>query len=86
MLRAFIKQYAEAVGLEPEKLFEEFNSEIPIHMQEDIPEQLSRVNTKIIVGKGVLSFRCIAQITYCDCCYWCYLFLYGIYLLKEYRK
>ena len=29
MLRAFIKQYAEAVGLDPEELFEEFNNEIP---------------------------------------------------------
>ena len=28
-VRAFIKQYAEAVGLEPEEIFEKFNSEIP---------------------------------------------------------
>ena len=28
-VRAFIKQYAEAVGLDPEELFEEFKNEIP---------------------------------------------------------
>ena len=28
-VRAFIKQYAEAVGLEPEDFFEEYKSEIP---------------------------------------------------------
>lgn len=45
-VRAFIKQYAEAVGLEPEILFEEFNSEIPNTVNEDIPEHLSRVQTR----------------------------------------
>jgi cytoskeletal protein RodZ len=45
-VRAFIKQYAEAVGLEPEILFEEFNSEIPNTVNDDIPEHLSRVQTR----------------------------------------
>ena len=33
--RAFIKQYAEAVGLEPEELFEEYKNEIPIAYEDD---------------------------------------------------
>ena len=45
-VRAFIKQYAEAVGLEPEILFEEFNSEIPNTVNDDIPGHLSRVQTR----------------------------------------
>ncbi|WP_309143470.1 RodZ domain-containing protein [Bacillus sp. V3B] len=45
-IRAFIKQYAEAVELEPEELFEEFKSEIPTILNDDIPEQLSRVKTR----------------------------------------
>lgn len=45
-VRAFIKQYAEAVGLEPEVLFEEFNSEIPNIVSDDIPGHLSRVQTR----------------------------------------
>ena len=45
-VRAFIKQYAEAVGLEPEVLFEEFNSEIPNTVSDDIPGHLSRVQTR----------------------------------------
>lgn len=42
-VRAFIKQYAEAVGLDPETLFEEYESDIPRTEQEEFPEQLSRV-------------------------------------------
>jgi cytoskeletal protein RodZ len=45
-VRAFIKQYAEAVDLEPEILFEEFNSEIPNTVDDDIPGHLSRVQTR----------------------------------------
>ena len=55
-VRAFIKQYAEAVGLDPEELFEEFNNEIPSTHADDIPGQLSRVKTKQRSVKGVLSF------------------------------
>ena len=57
MLRAFIKQYAEAVGLEPEELFEEFNNEIPSTHADDIPGHLSRVKTKQSLSvNGVRSF------------------------------
>lgn len=41
--RAFVKQYAEAVGLDSEKIFEEFKNELPSTKTEAIPEQLSRV-------------------------------------------
>jgi cytoskeletal protein RodZ len=42
--RAFVKQYAEAVGLDPEMVFEEYKNELPSTQKEGIPEQLSRVN------------------------------------------
>ncbi|KAA0547871.1 helix-turn-helix domain-containing protein [Bacillus sp. BGMRC 2118] len=41
--RAFVKQYAEAVGLDPEIIFDEYKHEIPTTQKEAIPEQLSRV-------------------------------------------
>lgn len=43
--RAFMKQYAEAVDLDPEMLFEEYKNEVPSTYKEDVPEQLSRVKT-----------------------------------------
>ena len=55
-VRAFIKQYAEAVGLDPEELFEKFNNEIPSTHAEDIPGQLSRVKTKRTIGEGSSKF------------------------------
>lgn len=45
-VRAFIKQYAEAVGLEPEQLFDEFKGEVPSTMNDEVPSQLSRASTK----------------------------------------
>ncbi|MFS0782228.1 helix-turn-helix domain-containing protein [Bacillus sp. 1P06AnD] len=45
-VRAFIKQYAEAVGLDPEELFDQYGSEVPTVQNDEIPEQLSRVQTK----------------------------------------
>lgn len=51
-VRAFIKQYAEAVGLEPEAVFEEFNNEIPSILSEDIPGQLSRVQTRKSISEN----------------------------------
>ncbi|WP_246939745.1 helix-turn-helix domain-containing protein [Bacillus pinisoli] len=41
--RAFVKQYAEAVGLDSERIFEEFKHELPNTQKEALPEQLSRV-------------------------------------------
>ncbi|MBA2876562.1 helix-turn-helix domain-containing protein [Thermaerobacillus caldiproteolyticus] len=45
-VRAFIKQYAEAVGLDSEELFEEYKHEIPQSQHEELPEQLSRVKSR----------------------------------------
>ncbi len=46
--RAFIKQYAEAVGLDPERLFDEYASEIPKTETEptEVPNSLSRRQRK----------------------------------------
>ncbi|MET3699542.1 cytoskeletal protein RodZ [Bacillus oleivorans] len=49
-VRAFIKQYAEAVGLEPEEIFNVYANEIPASHHEDLPEQLSRVQTRKTVS------------------------------------
>jgi cytoskeletal protein RodZ len=45
-VRAFIKQYAEAVGLDPEQIFEEYKQDIPQSYQEEVPQPLSRVKTR----------------------------------------
>jgi len=45
-VRAFIKQYAEAVGLDPDEIFETYKSEVPSVFNDDLPEQLSRVKTR----------------------------------------
>lgn len=41
-VRAFIKQYGEAVGLDPESLFNEYKHEIPSVYEEQVVEPLSR--------------------------------------------
>lgn len=51
-VRAFIKQYAEAVGLQPEELFEQYKTEIPSPINEDIPEKLSRVQSRKNISAG----------------------------------
>jgi cytoskeletal protein RodZ len=51
-VRAFIKQYAESVGLSPEVIFEEYKNDIPTSFNDDIPEQLSRVNTRKTVPQS----------------------------------
>lgn len=43
--RAFIKQYAEAVGLDPDKLFDEYASEVP-KTEAEVSNGLSRVQKK----------------------------------------
>nr|WP_275296748.1 RodZ domain-containing protein [Bacillus sp. REN10] len=42
-VRAFIKQYAEAVGLNAEELFEEFKSEVPSSHEDEIPQRATKV-------------------------------------------
>jgi cytoskeletal protein RodZ len=44
-VRAFIKQYAEALGLSPEEIFETYKSEIPASHNEELPQKLSRVKS-----------------------------------------
>ncbi|AXN40609.1 helix-turn-helix domain-containing protein [Peribacillus butanolivorans] len=45
-VRAFIKQYCEAVGLDSEEIFEQYKSEVPSVYSEELPEQLSRVQSR----------------------------------------
>jgi cytoskeletal protein RodZ len=49
-VRAFIKQYAEAVQLDPEEMFQTYKEEIPSALNEDFPEQLSRVKSRKILS------------------------------------
>jgi cytoskeletal protein RodZ len=51
-VRAFIKQYAEAVGLDPEEVFEQYKDEIPATYSDDLPEQLSRVQSRKSMSPG----------------------------------
>ncbi|WP_245229092.1 helix-turn-helix domain-containing protein [Priestia megaterium] len=45
-VRAFIKQYCEAIGLDIDAIFEEYKSDIPSTQTEDMPQQLSRVRSR----------------------------------------
>ncbi|MGE6261199.1 RodZ domain-containing protein [Heyndrickxia sporothermodurans] len=49
-VRAFIKQYAEAVGLETDQVFEEYKSDVPEVYNDDLPEQISRVQSRKTVS------------------------------------
>lgn len=51
-VRAFVKQYAEALQLNPEEIFETYKNEIPATHNDDLPEQLSRVKTRRTVSEG----------------------------------
>ncbi|NPC92643.1 helix-turn-helix domain-containing protein [Bacillus sp. WMMC1349] len=42
-VRAFIKQYAEAVGLDSELLFEEYKKDIPNSYSDDVSERISSI-------------------------------------------
>ncbi len=45
-VRAFIKQYCEAVGLNPEEIFEEYKHNVPATLHDEMPEHLSRVKSR----------------------------------------
>lgn len=61
--RAFIKQYAEAVQLNPDEIFETYKSEIPIANNEKLAEQLSRVKThKTITDRNPKVFDLLPKI------------------------
>lgn len=51
-VRAFIKQYAEAVGIDHEELFESYKADIPPAHDEQINETISRVQTKKTLPAG----------------------------------
>ncbi|WP_462409300.1 helix-turn-helix domain-containing protein [Neobacillus sp. Marseille-QA0830] len=51
-VRAFIKQYTEALGLNPDEIFETYKSEIPASYNEELPQQLSRVRTHKTIPRG----------------------------------
>ncbi|RLQ91658.1 helix-turn-helix domain-containing protein [Falsibacillus albus] len=51
-VRAFIKQYAEAVGLQPDALFEEYKGDIPDIYSQDLPQHISRVQTHKAVSSS----------------------------------
>jgi cytoskeletal protein RodZ len=51
-VRAFIKQYCEAVGLPPEVIFEEHKAEIPTTYEDEIPVSLSRVQSRKSVSES----------------------------------
>ncbi|WP_370014423.1 RodZ domain-containing protein [Peribacillus sp. B2I2] len=51
-VRAFIKQYCEAVGVDSEEIFEQYKSEVPSVYSEELPEQLSRVQSRKTIPAG----------------------------------
>ncbi|MGX6441913.1 RodZ domain-containing protein [Neobacillus sp. K501] len=51
-VRAFVKQYAESLQLNPDEIFETYKNEIPATHNEDLPEQLSRVKTRKTLTEG----------------------------------
>ncbi|SIQ70371.1 protein RodZ, contains Xre-like HTH and DUF4115 domains [Peribacillus simplex] len=51
-VRAFIKQYCEAVRLDSDEIFEQYKSEIPSVYSEELPEQLSRVQSRKTIPAG----------------------------------
>jgi cytoskeletal protein RodZ len=55
-VRAFIKQYAEAVGLDPDTVFEQFKNEIPSVYSDELPEQLSRVKSRKQISSKASKF------------------------------
>lgn len=55
-VRAFIRQYVESVGLDPEQIFEEYRSEIPSVYDDDLPEAISRTRARREVSRGTSRF------------------------------
>jgi cytoskeletal protein RodZ len=55
-VRAFIKQYVEALQLNPDEIFEAYKNEIPASYHEELPDQLSRVKTQKSITEGHSKF------------------------------
>ena len=51
-VRAFIKQYCEAIGLDSEEIFEQYKSDVPSIYSEELPQQLSRVQSRKSMPAG----------------------------------
>ncbi|WP_181020954.1 helix-turn-helix domain-containing protein [Lysinibacillus sphaericus] len=51
-VRAFIKQYAEAVGLNPEEILETFKSELPGTPNDQVSQSLTQTSTRRKVSKS----------------------------------
>lgn len=51
-VRAFIKQYAEALQLNPDEIFESYKNEIPASYHDELPDQLSRVKSRKSISEG----------------------------------
>ncbi|EKN65369.1 XRE family transcriptional regulator [Neobacillus bataviensis LMG 21833] len=51
-VRAFIKQYAESLELNPDEIFETYKTDIPASYNDDLPQQLSRVKTHKAISEG----------------------------------
>ncbi|MBE3570548.1 MAG: DUF4115 domain-containing protein [Bacillales bacterium] len=53
-VRAFIKQYAEAVGLDAEEIFREYKNEIPESHEDEIPQRMTRIepSSRKAVSRG----------------------------------
>ncbi|TYR82787.1 helix-turn-helix domain-containing protein [Priestia megaterium] len=56
-VRAFIKQYCEAVGLNADDIFEQYKADIPTTQTEDIPQQLSRVRSRKEIPQNAASSK-----------------------------
>ncbi|MBM7579925.1 helix-turn-helix domain-containing protein [Jeotgalibacillus terrae] len=76
-VRAFIKQYAEAVGLDAEELFETYSKDIPSNHDDNVPSQLSRVKTRGPSKKSSAAFRFIPTAVMT-------IFVIGIFVLAYY--
>jgi cytoskeletal protein RodZ len=55
-VRAFIKQYAEALGLDPDTVFEQFKNDVPSIYTDELPEQLSRVKSRKQISSKTSKF------------------------------
>jgi cytoskeletal protein RodZ len=51
-VRAFVKQYAEALELDVDEIFETYKGDIPATHSENLPDQLSRVKTHKSITEG----------------------------------
>ncbi|RFU61597.1 helix-turn-helix domain-containing protein [Peribacillus glennii] len=51
-VRAFIKQYCEAVGLPAEEIFDQYKNDVPSIANEELPAKLSRVQSRKTVPSG----------------------------------